>query len=517
MLHRPSSGGAPPEAVTHDGTSPGLSPNVCAVTREPGATGGAAAGGDGAGGSAGPAADEEAHEQGAREHVVPYATLDRGAAGVSPLALGGVQNSRRRLWCRFMSFVAELSWRGLVHQLTDPTLEAKLAAGPQTIYCGFDPTSDSMHVGNLVPILALVRAQKAGHRPIAVVGGATGMIGDPSGKSTERNLLDEAQLEKNVAGIRKQLERFVDFSDGRALLVNNYDWFKGISYLGFLRDVGKSFSVNMMLAKDSVSARIENEQGISYTEFSYMLLQSYDFLQLYREHGCTVQIGGSDQWGNITAGIDLVRRVAGGEAYGITMPLVTTASGQKFGKSEKGNVWLDAERTSPYELYQFFLNTEDRDVGRFLRIYTSLELLSILALDAAVAAAPEKREAQRVLAREVTALVHGADEARKAEETARALFDRKPGGAAVAPPDAPSSALASSELEGEGLALAELLARTLLCASKGAARRDIEGGGIYLNDERVTAANRAVVSADVREGVLLLRKGKRTYHVVRVG
>ena len=415
-----------------------------------------------------------------------------------------------------MSFVAELGWRGLVHQLTDPSLEAKLAAAPQTIYCGFDPTSDSMHVGNLVPILALVRAQKAGHRPIAVVGGATGMIGDPSGKSAERNLLDEAQLDKNVAGIRRQLERFVDFSDGRALLVNNYDWFKGISYLGFLRDIGKSFSVNMMLAKDSVSARIEKEQGISYTEFSYMLLQSYDFLHLYREHGCTVQIGGSDQWGNITAGIDLVRRIAGGETYGITMPLVTTANGQKFGKSEKGNVWLDAERTSPYELYQFFLNTEDRDVGRFLRIYTSLDSPAISALDATVSSAPEKREAQRVLAREVTALVHGTDEAKKAEDAARALFDRKPGDAAVAPPDAPSSTLRAAELEGEGLALAELLARTELCASKGAARRDIEGGGIYLNDERVTAANRAVVAADVRDGALLLRKGKRTYHVVRI-
>jgi tyrosyl-tRNA synthetase len=418
-----------------------------------------------------------------------------------------------------MSLVAELTWRGLVHQLTDrPGLEALLASGPQRVYVGFDPTADSLHVGSLVPILALVRAQRAGHKPIAVVGGATGMIGDPSGKSAERNLLDDEQLAKNVAGIRKQLERFIDFSpSGGAILVDNYEWTRGVSYLGFLRDVGKHFSVNMMLAKDSVSTRIDKEQGISYTEFSYMLLQAFDFLHLYKHEGCRVQLGGSDQWGNITAGIELVRRVAGGEAFGLTWPLVTTAAGTKFGKTEKGAVWLDAARSSPYELYQFFLNADDRDVGRFLRFYTFLDEPTLQALDETVRTAPEKREAQRVLAREATSLIHGAEEARKAEEAARALFERKAGGGLVVPPDAPSTTIGASELDGAGIAIAELLVRTALAASKGAARRDIEGGGIYLNDERVTDAARAVTKADLREGLVLLRKGKKTYHVVRPG
>ncbi len=424
-----------------------------------------------------------------------------------------------------LPLISELTWRGLVHQLTDPGLEARLAE-PRTIYAGFDPTADSLHIGHLVPVMALVRAQRAGHRPIALVGGATGMIGDPSGKSEERNLLDEGQLERNVAGVRSQLSRFLDFGHGGAILVNNYDWMREFSYLGFLRDVGKRFSVNMMLAKDSVATRIEKEQGISYTEFSYMLLQAYDFLHLHRVHGCSVQIGGSDQWGNITAGIDLVRRVTGGEAFGVTMPLVTTASGQKFGKTEKGAVWLDAQRTSPYELYQFFLNTDDRDVGKFLRYYTFLEEPTLLALEETARAAPEKREAQRVLAREVTALVHGAVEAQKAEETTRALFGPRvrsdattagegaPAGLVV-PPDAPSTALPRDELDGPGLQIAELLVRSTLCASKGAARRDIEGGGIYLNDERVTDPARVVNAGDLRDGVLLLRKGKRSYHVMR--
>jgi tyrosyl-tRNA synthetase len=287
--------------------------------------------------------------------------------------------------------------------------------------------------------------------------------------------------------------------------------------LDFLREIGKHFSINMMLGKDSVASRIEKEQGISYTEFSYMLLQAYDFLHLRRAHGCRVQIGGSDQWGNITAGIDLIRRMDAAEAYGLTMPLVTTSSGQKFGKTEKGAVWLDAVRSSPYELYQFFVNTDDRDVGRFLRFYTFLDEPSITALDETVRTAPEKREAQRVLAREATTLIHGAEEARCAEEAARALFERKADGALVAPPDAPSTALAAAELDAAGMGVVDLLVRAGLCASKGAARRDIEGGGIYLNDERVGDAARLITRADLRDGILLLRKGKRTYHVVRFG
>jgi tyrosyl-tRNA synthetase len=384
-----------------------------------------------------------------------------------------------------------------------------------TLYIGFDPTSDSLHVGSLLQILALMRAQRAGHRPIAVVGGATGMIGDPSGKSEERRFLSEEDLAGNVAGIRKQLERFLDFSGDGARLENNYDWFRGVGYLEFLRNVGKSFSVNMMLAKDSVSQRIEKEAGISYTEFSYMLLQAYDFLHLYRTHGCALQIGGSDQWGNITAGIDLIRRLAGGEAYGLTQPLVTTAAGHKFGKTERGAVWLDAERSSPYELYQFFLNTDDHDVGRFLRFYTFLDEPTVRALDETVRAAPERREAQRVLAREATTLVHGAQAMQAAEEAARALFERKASGARVVPPGAPESTIVNARLAA-GLPLVELLVEVGLCASKGAARRDIEGGGIYVNDERVGDVARALGPGDAPDGLLLLRKGKKSYHAVRV-
>ncbi len=422
-----------------------------------------------------------------------------------------------------MSIVAELRWRGLIHQLTDPAIEARLAAGREAIYAGFDPTAESLHVGSLVPMLALVRAQRAGHRPIALVGGATGMIGDPSGKSAERNLLDEAQLERNVAGIRRQLERFLDFSpSGGAVLVNNYDWMKDVTSLRFLRDVGKHFSVSAMLAKDSVATRLEKEQGISYTEFSYMLLQAYDFLQLSRAHGCRVQVGGSDQWGNITAGIELIRRVDGGEAFGVTMPLVTTAGGQKFGKTEKGAVWLDAARSSPYELYQFFLNTDDRDVGRFLRFYTFLDEPTIVALDETVRTAPERREAQRVLAHETTALIHGAEEARKAEESARALFERKAGGGVVIPPDAPGRTLSSegwASFVGGGASIVDLLVQVEMCPSKGAARRDIEGGGIYCNDVRVTDPQQKIGEGDftVDGKYLLLRKGKKNHLVVARG
>jgi tyrosyl-tRNA synthetase len=415
-----------------------------------------------------------------------------------------------------MSFVADLKWRGLVHQMTDPALDERLAQAPHTLYIGFDPTADTLHVGSLLQIVTLMRAQRAGHRPIALIGGATGMIGDPSGKSAERNLLDEETLARNVEGLRAQLGRFLDFSpSGGALLVNNYEWTRELSYLSFLRGIGKHFSVNMMLGKDSVAGRIEKEQGISYTEFSYMLLQAYDFLHLYRAHGCRLQLGASDQWGNITAGIDLVRKLESAEVFGLTTPLVTTSSGQKFGKTEKGAVWLDAGRTSAYELYQFFRNVDDDAVARYLRFYTFLGQAELSALDETIKGAPERREAQQVLAREVTTLVHGADEARKAEEAARALFERKAGGALAVPPDAPSTALGAGELDGAGLAIADLLVRTTLCASKGAARRDIEGGGIYLNDERVTDPARAITSADLRDGLLLLRKGKKTYHVVR--
>jgi tyrosyl-tRNA synthetase len=367
--------------------------------------------------------------------------------------------------------------------------------------------------------MTLARAQRAGHKPIAVVGGATGMIGDPSGKSEERKLLSVEELEKNVAGVRRVIERFL--GEG-AVVVNNYDWFSKLSALDYLRDVGKQFSVNMMLAKESVRARLEDrEHGISYTEFSYMLIQAYDFLELYKSHGCKLQIGGSDQWGNITAGIDLIRRKVSAESFGLTMPLITTSSGTKFGKTEKGAVWLTTERTSPYDLYQFFLRADDRDVGRYLRFFTFLDEKTILALEETVAREPEKREAQRVLAREVTTLIHGAAETAKAEEAAKALFAGEltsldAGQIEQLLREAPSSEEPVGGLDGAGLPLMELLARTKLCASKGAARRDIEGGGIYVNDQRVADVARAIGRNDLLAGkFVVLRKGRKSYHLVR--
>jgi tyrosyl-tRNA synthetase len=421
-----------------------------------------------------------------------------------------------------MSFIDELTWRGLIQQSTDPGLGALMAREPFTLYSGFDPTADSLHVGSLLPLLTLVRAQRAGHRPIALVGGATGMIGDPSGKSEERKLLGAEDVERNVAGLKRQMARFLEFTDegSGARLVNNADWFRGVGFLDFLRDVGKHFSVNMMLAKESVRARLE-AAGISYTEFSYMLIQAYDFLWLHDHFDCRLQIGGSDQWGNITLGIDLIRRQRQREAYGLTTPLLLNAQGQKFGKSEKGAVWLDAERTSPYELYQYLLRTEDADIGRLLRFYTFLDERTIGELDAEVARAPEKREAQRALAREVVRLVHGDEELRKAEQAASALF----GAGSLASLDAagiealfkeaPSSSQPRASLE-SGLPLIELLARAGVCASKSAARRDVEGGGIYVNDERVADAALALSTANLLAGqYIVLRKGKKSYHLVR--
>ena len=415
-----------------------------------------------------------------------------------------------------MSFVEDLTWRNLVHQLTDPTLGEKMRQAPFTLYAGFDPTADSLHVGSLLPILTLMRAQRAGHRPIAVVGGATGRVGDPSGKSEERSLLSEEVLARNVTGIRAQLGRFLEFGEGKAALVDNASWMMRFSYLDFLRDVGKHFTVNAMLAKDSVRTRLtEREQGISYTEFSYMLIQSYDFLHLHDTFGCTLQIGGSDQWGNITAGIDLIRRLRSKQAYGLTLPLMMTASGQKFGKTEKGAVWLDAGRTAPYDFHQFFLRSEDKDVGRLLRFYTFLAEPTLLALDEQTRTAPEKRQAQKTLAREVTTLVHGADEARKAEDAAQALFSGPTADGSIAiPPGAPTTEL--SRLQLIGLSIVDLLVATQLSASKGAARRDIEGGGIRINDERVTDVAKTLHAEDESEGAItLVRKGKKTYHVVR--
>ncbi|MGZ3427819.1 MAG: tyrosine--tRNA ligase [Polyangia bacterium] len=384
-----------------------------------------------------------------------------------------------------MSFVEELTWRGLVHQSTDPELAAKMRAEPFTFYIGFDPSSDSLGIGNLVQILTLMRAQRAGHKPIALVGGATGMVGDPSGKSEERKLLTREDLQRNIECIRRQLSRFIDFDGGRAELVDNYEWFKGYAYLDFLRDVGKHFSVNMMIAKESVRARLEDrDQGISYTEFSYMLIQAYDFLVLHDRFDCKLQMGGSDQWGNITAGIELVRRLRGKEVFGLTTPLVVDSQGRKFGKSEKGNLWLDPARTSPYDFYQFLFRVDDRDVGRFLRYFTFLDEPAIAALEEQVRVAPERREAQRVLARELTKLVHGAEALQHAES------------------ELPSTAMALPK------PLVDVLVECGLCKSKSDARRQIEQGGVYVDGQRVDDVGY------VLERGATLQRGKRDKHVI---
>jgi tyrosyl-tRNA synthetase len=314
----------------------------------------------------------------------------------------------------------ELVWREMLYDGTEGAREA-LAAGPLTGYIGFDPTASSLHVGSLLPVMALARLQRAGHAPIAVVGGGTGLIGDPSGKTQERTLLTQGQVEENVAGIRAQLARFLDFDAPRnpARIVNNADWLVPMDMMSFLRDVGKHFTVNYMIAKESVRRRLESEDGISYTEFSYLLLQAYDFVMLFDRFGCTLQLGGSDQWGNITAGIDLIRKLRGGKGHGLVLPLVTTSAGVKFGKTEAGAVWLDPARTSPFRFYQFWLNTDDRDVVRYLKFFTFLSREEIEALAAAAAERPEQRQAQRALAQAVTALVHGNDQVQRAERAAR--------------------------------------------------------------------------------------------------
>src|SRR5688500_16345940 len=322
-----------------------------------------------------------------------------------------------------MSVFEEFEWRGMVSEATDGVRDA-LATGRVTAYIGFDPTASSLHIGNLLTVMGLARLQKAGHTPMAIVGGGTGMIGDPSGKSQERNLLSAAQIDANVAGVRAQLERFLDFdtAPNAAKIVNNADWLGTIDVLSFLRDVGKHFSVGYMLQKESVSRRMESADGISYTEFSYLVLQAYDFLQLFDRHGCTLQMGGSDQWGNITAGIELIRKVRGQKAHGLVWPLMKTAAGTKFGKTEAGTVWLDPQRTSPFRFYQFFLNTDDRDVIGYLKAFTWLDRPTIDALEKTVTEAPEQREAQRTLAREVTTMVHGTGELERAERASRVLF-----------------------------------------------------------------------------------------------
>ena len=424
-----------------------------------------------------------------------------------------------------MTLIEDLQWRGLLADCTDlDALSKRLNEGPITVYCGFDPTGDSLHVGHLMGQLTLARFQRAGHHVIALAGGGTGMVGDPSGRSSERNLLTREQLDHNIACIKSQLSSLLDFTAAAnpARLVDNADWIAPFSFLDFLRDVGKHFSLNVMLAKDSVRSRMEGDGGISYTEFSYQLLQAYDFYHLRKTFGCELQIGGSDQWGNLTAGTDLIRKKLGHEAnaWGWTFPLITKSDGTKFGKTASGAVWLDATRTSPYKLYQFFVNTEDAKVSEYLRKFTFLPRAEIEELEAKHAANPGPREAHKALAREVTRLVHGQAALDAALKASEILFGAEIGDTTEevfrdVVGEIPTKELTTAQLAAPGLALTEALVHAGLSQSKGQAKKDIEGGGVYINNVKCADIARTLTATDLLFGKhVLLRKGKRTYAVL---
>jgi tyrosyl-tRNA synthetase len=422
-----------------------------------------------------------------------------------------------------MNFIEELRWRGMIQDImpgTEELLSKEMVSG----YVGFDPTADSLHIGSLVPILLLAHLQKAGHKPIALVGGATGMVGDPSGKSEERNLLSEETLRRNQEGIKRQLEKFLDFDcgDRSALMVNNYDWLKEYSFLDFIRDIGKHITVNYMMSKDSVKKRIEGDTGMSFTEFTYQLVQGYDFYWLYENKNCRLQMGGSDQWGNIVTGTELIRRKGGGEAFAFTCPLITKADGGKFGKTEKGNIWLDPVKTSPYQFYQFWLNASDEDAGKWIKIFTFLpkhEVETILSdhkIDAS------KRILQKRLAEEVTGFVHGTDELAKAIETTEKLF---------ASQNTAADSLSIEDLEGmegvvksdfakekieSGIDIVSFLAETNIFPSKGEARKMVQGGGVSINRKKVESEKSKVESSLLlHDRYILVQKGKKNYYLVK--
>ena len=428
-----------------------------------------------------------------------------------------------------MNLFDELKWRGLVYDATDGLADA-FANERVTAYIGFDPTASSLHIGNLLGLVTLARLQRYGHAPIAIAGGGTGMIGDPSGKAQERSLLTLDQINANLEGIKPQLAQFLDFDrpENPARVVNNADWLASFDLLGFLRDTGKYLTVNYMLQKESVNRRLGSADGISYTEFSYLLLQARDFLELFERYGCTLQMGGSDQWGNITAGIELIRKVHAKKVHGLVTPLVTTASGAKFGKTEAGTVWLDASRTPVQEFRQFWLNTDDRDVITYLKFFTFLTHAEIDELEALAKSAPEKRNAQLVLADQVTTLVHGAEEATRVESANGVLFGASAlsGGvgdaASVADSllaiadDVPSTAIAAAEFDGDGLGIVDLVAR-VIGASKSEARRLVQQGGVSVNDCRIADASARLTRADALDGrAFLLRKGARQRFVIRL-
>ncbi len=421
-----------------------------------------------------------------------------------------------------------LDERGFIDNKThDQELKACIDAGPVSCYVGFDPTADSLHIGHLVPIMSLAHMQRCGHRPIALVGGGTGLVGDPSGKTEMRQILTVEAVENNVVAIKRQLSRFIDFGDERALLMNNADWLSRLEYIPFLRDVGRHFSVNRMLKAESYRMRLDSEEGLNFIEFNYMLLQAYDFLALYDRTGCRLQMGGSDQWGNIVAGIELIRKMRQEQAFGITFRLITTAGGAKMGKTAAGAVWLDPQRTSPYAYYQYWINTDDNDTVRFLALYTFLPMAEIQPV--AELAGADLNAAKAVLAFEATAMVHGRDEATKAFQAAAAVFGERRipddllpssgiprGSAATAADNVPHSMVSGDELA-QGIPLFRILHTTGLTSSGGAARRLISQGGAYVNGERIQATDYMLTEADAGSGEILLRSGKKKFHKLIVG
>ena len=423
-----------------------------------------------------------------------------------------------------INIIAELQWRGMVQDIM-PGTEAQLLKEMTTVYIGFDPTADSLHIGSLVPILLLLHLQRAGHKPIALVGGATGMVGDPSGKSEERNLLSEDILQQNIAGIKAQLEKYLDFDTAKpnvAEMANNYDWFKEVNFLSFIRDIGKHITVNYMMAKDSVKNRLAGEAGMSFTEFSYQLIQGYDYLWLYQNQNCKLQMGGSDQWGNIVTGTELIRRKTGGEAYAFTCPLIKKADGGKFGKSEKGNVWLDAAKTTPYQFYQFWLNAADSDGADWIKIFTFLDQNEIAALITAHAKDPSQRILQKRLAQEVTIFIHGKDEYDKAVETTQKLF---------ADMSAPAESLSENDLQSiegiikhdyelskinAGADILNLLTETAIFKSKGEAKKMIQNGGVSINRVKLDNQQHIVNDSDLlHKKFILIQVGKKNYYLVK--
>ena len=423
------------------------------------------------------------------------------------------------------NFIQELQWRGMIQDIM-PGTEEQLKKEMTSAYVGFDPTADSLHIGSLVPILLLVHLQKAGHKPIALVGGATGMVGDPSGKSEERNMLSAEELDKNILGVRAQLEQFLDFNPAlpnAATLVNNYDWFKEISFLDFIRDAGKHITVNYMMSKDSVKKRLEGDNGMSFTEFTYQLVQGYDFFWLYQHQHCKLQMGGSDQWGNIVTGTELIRRKVGGEAFAFTCPLIKKADGGKFGKTEKGNIWLDPIKTTPYQFYQFWLNASDTDATNWIKIFTFLPQQAIIDLTTAHEANPSERILQKKLAAELTLFVHGQTELDKAIETTQKLFSNT---------KSPIESLSVTDLESiegivqssyaaekiqNGVDIISFLAENAVFESKGAARKMLQNGGVSINREKITDVQMMVNTTHLlHDKFILVQVGKKNYYLIAV-